>query len=184
MPTKALLKGCARHGKRSTFYFAPTALMTALLFSWLLKVGPLSKKWLLQHRDYREGKHFKDVQVEGPFKHWEHSHHFERLSDNECILKDTIHYELPFGALGERLLDRFVRNKLKKILKYRHGIVKRDLEIHRRKKNTVSLKILIAGASGFIGSALVPFLSAGGHRVSMLSTSNKSGAIYWNPSRA
>ncbi len=44
------------------------------------------------------------------------------------------------------------------------------------------MHVLISGATGFIGSALVPELEAGGHRVTRLSRSQSGpGTIHWDP---
>jgi uncharacterized protein (TIGR01777 family) len=46
------------------------------------------------------------------------------------------------------------------------------------------MKIMITGSSGLIGSALLPLLSSGGHKITRLtrSRSNRSpNAVYWNP---
>lgn len=146
-----------------------------------VRIGPITKKWFLEHRNYVEGVQFTDIQLKGPFSKWQHTHHFEKLNDQECILKDTIHYELPFGILGERLLDRFVKSKLKRLFKYRHNVTKRDLETHKKYKRAKSLHIVIAGASGLIGSVLVPFLKTGNHKVSLLSRINGNYGIHWDP---
>ncbi|MCZ6616211.1 MAG: TIGR01777 family oxidoreductase [Thaumarchaeota archaeon] len=51
--------------------------------------------------------------------------------------------------------------------------------------NNQPRKILITGSTGFIGSQLIPFLTAGGHTVIPMFRSNgkddKEDAIYWDP---
>jgi uncharacterized protein len=54
----------------------------------------------------------------------------------------------------------------------------------RERRGGVSMNILVTGASGLIGSALVPFLTAGGHRVTRLVRSHpRPGemAVRWDP---
>jgi hypothetical protein len=47
------------------------------------------------------------------------------------------------------------------------------------------MKILVTGASGLVGSSLVPFLTSGGHSVSRLvrKLSGKDGEVLWRPDR-
>lgn len=139
---------------------------------------PFGLKWVLQHCSYKEGVQFKDIQLNGPFKLWEHVHQFEPLSNHECLLKDTITYELPLGLNG--ILNSFMQKKLNQLFAYRHSVTKSDLEAH---KGVGKMKILIAGATGLVGSALVPFLTTGGHEVSILSRKESSEGIYWNPEK-
>lgn len=151
------------------------------LVNLAIKIGPITQQWLLQHRDYIDGEQFKDVQVKGPFLHWEHAHRFEKISDNECNYKDTIYYRLPFGNLGERLFDRFIRNKLERLFKYRHGIVKHDLVVHKKYRSSKNLKFLVVGGTGLIGHSLIPFLKCGGHEVKLLTHTKQQNALYWSP---
>lgn len=45
------------------------------------------------------------------------------------------------------------------------------------------MKILITGATGLVGTALVPFLAARGHEIIALSRSGRPGTVRWNPAR-
>jgi uncharacterized protein len=45
------------------------------------------------------------------------------------------------------------------------------------------VRILISGAKGLVGHALVPFLSLQGHSVVRLTRKKEAGCVYWNPER-
>src|SRR5687768_2169777 len=46
-------------------------------------LGPLRTRWIAEHREFREGESFQDVQNTGPFTVWEHTHRFEPLGPAE-----------------------------------------------------------------------------------------------------
>ncbi len=54
-------------------------------------------RWRLEHRDYVEGRQFKDVQISGPFRRWEHTNSFVPDGPASSWLEDRIVYELLFG---------------------------------------------------------------------------------------
>jgi ligand-binding SRPBCC domain-containing protein len=85
-------------------------------------MGPFRLRWNFEHRDYIEGRQFRDVQTSGPFRHWEHTHLFTPESADACRLEDRIEYELPFGALGNLLGGWLVRRKLARVFEYRHRV--------------------------------------------------------------
>ncbi|HWR53091.1 MAG TPA: SRPBCC family protein [Bryobacteraceae bacterium] len=77
---------------------------------------PLRWRTLISEWNPPEG--FKDVQVSGPYKLWEHEHRFEPAPGG-TLMRDTVRYELPLGALG-RLVERYwVRRDLQRIFDYR-----------------------------------------------------------------
>lgn len=87
-----------------------------------VRFGPFSVLWKFEHRDYREGRQFRDVQTAGPFRHWEHTHLFIPDGPKACRLEDRIAYELPFGLLGSLFGGWLIRGKLTRTFKYRHGV--------------------------------------------------------------
>jgi uncharacterized protein (TIGR01777 family) len=147
-----------------------------------VRVGPLRRRWVAEHRDYQPGRQFRDVQVEGPFAHWEHLHRVEPDGPEACFLEDRIEYALPLGPLG-RLLGGMVRRKLERVFAYRHRTTIQDLAAHSRWPGAPQ-RVLVSGARGLVGSALVPFLTAGGHRPIRLKRSAPAPsepAVLWDP---
>jgi uncharacterized protein len=144
-----------------------------------LGVGPARLTWVLEHRDYVRGRQFRDVQVKGPFKRWEHTHRFEPAGPDACTVEDHVEYELPTGGFGEGR----VRSQLERQFAYRQRILQQDIAAHRAYGKGRRLRIAVSGASGLIGSNLVPFLTTGGHEVIRLVRKRPSGeqTVYWNP---
>jgi hypothetical protein len=70
---------------------------------------------------------------------------------------------------------------------YRHALTRQDLSQHAHyaRQGVRPMKILVSGASGLIGSALIPFLTTGGHEVLRLSRRRNGNPanIYWSPSQ-
>jgi ligand-binding SRPBCC domain-containing protein len=85
-------------------------------------VGPFRIRWVFEHCDYIEGRQFRDVQISGPFRRWDHTHKMEPQGASACILTDRIQYELPFGVVGKLFAGWFVHRKLTRLFKYRHRV--------------------------------------------------------------
>ena len=146
--------------------------------------GPLRVKWVAGHTDVEDGRSFEDVQIEGPFKVWRHRHSFEPAGEEESVLRDSIEYKLPLGALGSFFGEGFVRRSLERAFVYRHETTQADLEFHDRYKGAASLRVAITGSSGLIGSSLSSFLTTGGHTVVPIvrkHVEEDSEAVQWAP---
>ena len=149
-----------------------------------MRVGPISRRWVAVHRDYRAGRQFRDVQIEGPFARWEHTHLVEPAGANASTLIDRIEYALPLGALGQTLAGSFARARLGRLFAYRHATLAADLARHRTVGGGRRLRIAITGANGFLGRALSAFLSTGGHQViPIVRGAPELDAIHWDPER-
>ncbi len=61
---------------------------------------------------------FRDVQVEGPFRKWEHTHRFETVPGG-TLATDVIEFEPPGGILGLVLTAGMIERDLKWAFEYR-----------------------------------------------------------------
>ena len=148
-------------------------------------IGPLRQRWVSKHQGFVAGVQFQDVQLRGPFASCIHTHRVEPDGPEACYLDDRLEYTLPFGPLGT-LGRSFVATKLDRMFAYRHQLTAADIATHQTMPAGVkSMKILVVGATGLVGSALVPLLTTGGHNVVQLSRSPaKPGGtptITWDP---
>jgi uncharacterized protein len=150
-----------------------------------VRAGGFWRRWVAEHRDYEAGRQFCDVQIEGPFAHWRHCHRVASYGPERCFLEDDIEYVLPFGRLGSLLGGSLVRRKLERMFRYRHRVTAGDLSFRHRYLQDQSMKVAITGSRGLVGSALVPFLTTGGHRVTRLVRSadgSDKDDVAWDPS--
>jgi uncharacterized protein (TIGR01777 family) len=146
-------------------------------------LGPLRKRWVAEHRNYIAGKEFQDVQLEGPFARFEHTHRITPVDAASCWLTDHIEYQPPGGILGRWLGGGFIRAKLDRVFRYRHQLMTADLAAAKSAESRITMKVLVSGASGLVGRALLPLLTTNGHEVFRLVRSNPSEAndIPWDP---
>jgi len=85
--------------------------------------------------------------------------------------------------LGHLFGSSFARSALARMFAYRHAVTVGDLAVHGRYSDK-ALHVVLTGSGGLVGSALAPFLTTGGHRVTRLVRSPpRSGddALQWNP---
>lgn len=148
----------------------------------VLRVGaPIGLRWVARHLDYERNRQFADEQVEGPFARWRHLHRFDPDGPGACVMTDRIEYVPPLGAVGRAGDPLLIRQRLERMLAYRHELLRRDLEAHARHADQPRLRIGVTGASGLIGRALVPFLTTGGHTVVRLVRGRPGpGEVAWN----
>ncbi len=97
-----------------------------------VKLGPLRRKWVLEHCDYIEGRQFADRQIEGPFAAWKHTHRMLPDGADACYLEDEVQYALPGGPLGTLLGQSLVQDQLRRLFEYRHRVTAADLARQRQ----------------------------------------------------
>ncbi len=147
------------------------------------RCGPWKLRWDAEHIDYERGRRFVDVARRGPFARWEHTHEFVDLPEGGSLLRDRVEYALPGGALGRALLGGWTRRKIEALFAYRQATTREDLRFSSDHAQAKAKRILVSGASGLIGSALLPFLRTQGHEVRRLVRRQARAAdeVEWNP---
>lgn len=146
-----------------------------------VRQGPASFRWELRHQDFEKGRQFRDVQVHGPLRSWEHTHLFRPRPGGGTALEDRIELEAP---LGLPVGPGFVRRELDRLFAFRYRRLPHDLARHAEFADRPRLTVAISGASGLIGTNLTHFLTTGGHRVLPMVRQERrieGDAIYWNP---
>jgi uncharacterized protein (TIGR01777 family) len=152
-----------------------------------MKVGPVRRTWVARHSDIEPGRQFVDTQISGPFSKWVHTHSMQTNSAEVSLLTDHVEYSPPLGLLGRLVAGRFVRRQLERTFAYRHEVTARDLAFHTAHSESSPMKIAVGGSTGLVGSALVPFLTTGGHEVLTLARANSKSrgaagsTVDWNP---
>ncbi len=74
--------------------------------------------WRARIESVRPPNEFTDVALSSPFLEWRHRHEFLALPDGSTLLRDTLTYRPPLGALADRL---FVRRQLDALFAFRHA---------------------------------------------------------------
>ena len=147
-----------------------------------MRLGPVSVKWSARHTRYVPGSLFQDMQESGPFSKWVHTHRMWDEPSGASVLEDEVEYALPVGALGRTFGGGYARKRLERVFAYRHTVTREDLRRHAAFADQAPLTVAISGSTGLVGSALVPFLTTGGHRVRRLVRGQpEAGDIAWAP---
>jgi uncharacterized protein (TIGR01777 family) len=147
------------------------------------RVGPLPATLVAEHTRLEPGRLFEDRQLRGPFRSWVHTHTMEPDGPAASVLEDRVAYGLPLGALGRGVAGGMVRRRLARMFAWRHAVTASDLRRHAAWGPGRPLKVVVAGASGLVGRALVPFLTTGGHAVVRLVRGRTAGPgeARWDP---
>jgi len=109
---------------------------------------------------------FRDVQMTGPYRSWDHRHTFVAEGTGTRVV-DDIEYTLPLGPLGTLAHHLVVREQLEDIFRHRERSIRSIFA--NAHPNDHRLTVAVAGGSGFVGGGIAAELFARGHRVVVLS---------------
>jgi len=78
--------------------------------------------WLTEIMQVREPHYFVDEQREGPYKQWQHHHHFKK-ANNGIEMTDVVNYAIPLGIVGRLANYMFVEKRVNAIFDYRFNVL-------------------------------------------------------------
>jgi ligand-binding SRPBCC domain-containing protein len=95
------------------------------IITYRVRIAPgVRMSWVTEIKSVEPGAAFVDEQRFGPYRFWHHRHTFESVPGG-VLMKDTVHYALPFGPFGSIAHGLFVRRKLQWIFQSRREILAR-----------------------------------------------------------
>ena len=77
-------------------------------------------RWVTEITHVIDNKYFVDEQRFGPYSLWHHKHFFKKIKGG-ILMEDVVDYKIPLGWMGQLAHFIFVKNRLKKIFKYREN---------------------------------------------------------------
>ncbi len=105
----------------------PDAMYNGLLIEYKIGMPLIGRRsWLTEIKHVRDRHSFVDEQRIGPYKLWLHYHEIQEV-EGGIRFKDTVHYTMPCGILGEIVHSVYVKNQVKTIFDYREQALPKAL---------------------------------------------------------
>lgn len=96
-------------------------------FTYQLKFHGIPLTWRSLITDWQPGRCFVDVQLQGPYAKWHHTHTFT-ATDEGTLVQDRVVYRLPMGRFGSWIAGRFVEADVQRIFQHRQVRVQELLD--------------------------------------------------------
>ncbi len=104
----------------------PIEMRPGALIRYRLRWHGVPLRWLTEVRSWRPPAELVDVQLQGPYRLWHHTHTFEPAGGGTRML-DVVRYALPLGPLGRLAHAWVVKRDLEAIFDYRAAKVSEAL---------------------------------------------------------
>lgn len=83
----------------------------------------IKMRWVTEITHVKEQEYFVDEQRIGPYKLWHHQHHIKPI-EGGVLMTDIVHYQPPFGFIGNLANTVVIRRQLKQIFDFRTKKIK------------------------------------------------------------
>ncbi len=96
----------------------PIVMRAGTRIDYRLRWHRFPLRWVTEIRRWDPSARFIDVQLQGPYRLWHHTHSFQPV-DGGTLMRDVVRYALPFGLLGRLAHAWVVKADLNAIFEYR-----------------------------------------------------------------
>ncbi len=89
---------------------------------------PIHERWVVRITDFVLNQYFHDVQKQGPFRRWEHTHSFEAMMQGGVegtLIRDEIDFEVGFGLVGTALEKALFQRMFRSTFEHRKAALER-----------------------------------------------------------
>jgi len=100
----------------------PIELRAGARIDYRLSLLGVPFRWRTLIEACEPGRRFVDVQLEGPYRRWRHTHAFEDVPGG-TLMHDRVEYQLPLGPLGAVAHALLVRRQLRAIFDHRRAVI-------------------------------------------------------------
>ncbi|MDN3504140.1 MAG: TIGR01777 family oxidoreductase [Rhabdochlamydiaceae bacterium] len=141
-------------------------------------------QWVLESNQSVERSALDLNMLKGPFNHFSLKVYVKRVGVNSCELVEEVCCKFKCSKWFHNFRAKILEKRLKRFFEYKHEVLSHDLLLFSKYPAILPQKILIAGASGLVGKALVSFLKCAGHQVKTLVRNGqniKDDQVCWNP---
>lgn len=101
----------------------PIEMAPGAIIDYRLRLRGVPIRWRTRIEIWEPPVRFVDVQLEGPYALWEHTHRFEDAGEGVTVVEDRVRYALPFWPLGEVAHRVLVRRDVERIFEYRRRVI-------------------------------------------------------------
>lgn len=103
-----------------------------LLRVWM---GPVPVRWVAAHESFTPPESFVDVQEEGPFRLWRHTHSFEPVpipatGESATRYVDMVEYSTGLPVVLEAVAAALLEIQFRFLFRHRHAVVRRHFADH------------------------------------------------------
>lgn len=97
----------------------PEEMYQGMIIEYRITLPPgIPTTWVTEITQVREKSFFVDEQRLGPYRFWHHQHHYREV-EGGVLAEDIVHYQVPFGILGEGLVGWYIDRMLVRIFDFR-----------------------------------------------------------------
>jgi ligand-binding SRPBCC domain-containing protein len=96
----------------------PLTMARGRVIDYTVRVLGIPRPWRSEIAEYDPPHGFRDVQVIGPYRRWDHRHRFQSERGG-TLVEDLVVYEPPLGPVGALLDALIIRRQLAAIFDHR-----------------------------------------------------------------